>query len=47
MSKVKIPKSVKQLNMSPKKFAKKHDIRLKGKGMNKKARKNAYKKLKR
>lgn len=42
--KIKIPKSVLDLRMSPKKFAKKHDIRLKGK-MSKKEKKHKLKKL--
>lgn len=44
--KIKIPKSVLDLQMSPKKFAKKHSIRTKGKGMSKKERKHNIKKLK-
>lgn len=44
--KVKIPKSVLDLRMSPKKYAKKHDIRLKGKGMSKKEKKHNLKRLK-
>lgn len=45
--KIKIPKSVLDLRMSPKKFAKRHHIRLKGKGMSKRERKHNEKKLKR
>lgn len=44
--KIKIPKSVIDLQMSPKKFAKKHSIRIKGKHMSKKERKYNMKKLK-
>lgn len=44
--KVKIPKSVLDLSMSPKKYAKKHNIRLKGKGMSKKEKKHNLKRLK-
>lgn len=44
--KIKIPKSVAELKMSPKKFAKKHDIRLKGKHMSKRERKHNIKRLK-
>ena len=43
--KIKIPKSVTELRLSPKKFAKKHDIRLKGKGLKKKDRKRNLKRL--
>lgn len=43
--KIKIPKSVLELSMSPKKFAKKHNIRLKGKGMSKKEKKHNAKRL--
>ena len=43
--KIKIPKSVLDLRMSPKKFAKKHGIRLKGKGMSKSERKHNAKRL--
>lgn len=43
--KIKIPKSVLDLKMSPKKFAKKHNIRLKGKGMSKRERKHNRKRL--
>lgn len=43
--KIKIPKSVLDLQMSPRKFAKKHNIRLKGKGMSKKEKKYNQKKL--
>lgn len=46
IKKVKIPKSVLDLRMSPKKFAKKNDIRLKGKGMSKKEKKYNLKRLK-
>lgn len=45
--KIKIPKSVLDLRMSPKKFAKKHGIRLKGKGMSKSEKKHSKKKLNR
>lgn len=44
--KIKIPKSVLELRLSPKKFAKKHDIRLKGKGMTKREKKYNAKKFK-
>lgn len=44
--KVKIPKSVLQLRDGPKKFAKKNDIKLKGKGMSKSDKKHAQKRLK-
>lgn len=44
--KIKIPKSVLDLRMSPKKFAKKHNIRLKGKGINKREKKRNIKRLK-
>lgn len=44
--KLKIPKSVLDLRLSPKKYAKKHGIRLKGKGMKKAERKHNLKKLK-
>lgn len=44
--KIKIPKSVLELRLSPKKFAKKHDIRLKGKGMTKSEKKYNTKKFK-
>lgn len=44
--KVKIPKSVLGLRMSPKKFAKKHNIRLTGKHMSKKDKKHNLKRLK-
>lgn len=44
--KVKIPKSVLDLRMTPKKFAKKNGIRLKGKGMSKGERKYNAKRLK-
>ena len=43
--KIKIPKSVLGLRMSQKKFAKKNNIRLKGKGMSKKERKHNAKRL--
>jgi hypothetical protein len=43
--KIKIPKSVLNLKMSQKKFAKKNGIRLKGKGMSKKERKHNEKRL--
>lgn len=43
--KIKIPKSVLDLQMSPKKYAKKHGIRLSGKGMSKKEKKYNAKKL--
>lgn len=43
--KIKIPKSVLDLRLSPKKFAKKHDIRLKGKGMTKREKKYNAKRL--
>jgi len=43
--KIKIPKSVLDLRMSPKKFAKKHNIRLKGKGISKRERKHNEKRL--
>jgi len=39
------PKSVLNLRMSPKKFAKKNNIRLKGKGISKKERKHNHKRL--
>lgn len=45
--KVKIPKSVLDLRLSPKKYAKKHDIRLKGKHMRKRDKKRNLEKLKR
>lgn len=41
----KIPKSVLDLRKSPKKFAKQHNIRLKGKGMSKREKKHAKKRL--
>lgn len=44
--KIKIPKSVLDLRMSPKKYAKKHNIRLKGKKMSKKDKKRNLKRLK-
>lgn len=43
--KIKIPKSVLDLRMSPKKFAKKNNIRLKGKGMSKGEKKHNAKRL--
>lgn len=43
--KIKIPNSVIDLSMSPKKFAKKHNIKLKGKGMKKKEKKHNQKRL--
>ena len=43
--KIKIPKSVLDLKLSPKKFAKKHNIRLKGKHMSKRERKRNTKRL--
>lgn len=43
--KLEIPASVKELRLSEKKFAKKHGIKLKGKGMSKKDRKRQEKKL--
>lgn len=45
--KIKIPKSVLDLRLSPKKFAKKHDIKLKGKGMTKSERRHNRKRLNR
>lgn len=45
--KLKIPKSVLQLEWSPKKFAKKHNIRVDGKGMSKREKKRARKRLNR
>lgn len=44
--KIKIPKSVLDLRLSPKKYAKKHNIRLKGKKMSKKEKKHNLKRLK-
>lgn len=44
--KIKIPKSVLELKMSPKKFAKKHGIHLKGKGLSKGEKKRNVKRLK-
>lgn len=44
-SKIKIPKSVLELRLSEKKFAKKHGITIKGKHMSKKEKKYAEKKL--
>jgi hypothetical protein len=43
--KLKIPKTVLQLEWSPKKFAKKHNIRINGKGMSKREKKRAHKRL--
>lgn len=43
--KIKVPKSVLDLRLSPKKFAKKHGIRIKGKGMTKSERKHNRKRL--
>ena len=43
--KIKVPKSVLDLRMSPKKFAKKNNIKVSGKGLSKKERKNAKKRL--
>lgn len=43
--KIKIPKSVVELKMSPRKFAKKHGIRVKGKGLSKGEKKRNEKKL--
>ena len=43
--KIKIPKSVLELKMSPKKFAKKHGIKVKGKGLSKGEKKRNIKKL--
>lgn len=43
--KIKIPKSVIELKWSPKKFAKKHNIRIKGKHLTKKEKKRNTKKL--
>lgn len=43
--KIKVPSSVLELSMSPKKFAKKHNIKLKGKGIKKKDRKHNEKRL--
>lgn len=43
--KLKIPKVVLELRMSPKKFAKKHDIKISGKKMGKKEKKRRVKKL--
>jgi hypothetical protein len=44
--KIKIPKSVLDLRMSPNKFAKKNDIRIKGKGLRKSEKKRNLKRLK-
>lgn len=43
--KIKVPKSVLDLRMSPKKFAKKNNIKIKGKGLSKSERKHAKKRL--
>lgn len=43
--KLKIPKSVLNLRMSPKKFANKHNIRIKGKGVSKREKKHNQKRL--
>jgi hypothetical protein len=43
--KIKIPKSVLDLKLSPKKYAKKHNIKLTGKGMSKKDKKHNLKRL--
>lgn len=43
--KIKVPKSVLDLRLSPKKFAKKHNIKLKGKGVSKRERKHNRKRL--
>ena len=43
--KIKIPKSVLELKLSPKKFAKKHGIKLKGKGLSKGEKKRNAKRL--
>ena len=43
--KIKIPKSVLELKMTPKKFAKKHGIKVKGKGLSKGEKKRNIKKL--
>lgn len=43
--KIKVPKSVLELRLTPKKFAKKHNIKLTGKGMSKKDKKRNLKKL--
>ena len=45
--KIKIPKSVLELSWTPKKYAKKHGIRVKGKGLSKGERRRNIKKLKR
>lgn len=44
--KLKIPKSVTELKLSPKKFAKKHGIKIKGKGLSKGEKKRNIKRLK-
>lgn len=44
-TKIKIPKSVLELRLSQKKFAKKHNIRLKGKGLSKSEKKRNQKRL--
>lgn len=43
--KVKVPKSVLDLRMSPKKFAKKHNIKIKKKGMSKKEKRHTIKRF--
>ena len=43
--KIKVPKSVLELKLSPKKFAKKHGIKLKGKGLSKGEKKRNAKRL--
>ena len=43
--KIKIPKSVVELKMTPKKFAKKHGIKLRGKGLSKGEKKRNTKRL--
>ena len=43
--KIKVPKSVLDLRMSPKKFAKKNNIHIKGKGLSKSEKKHAKKRL--
>ena len=43
--KIKVPKSVLDLRMSPKKFAKKNNIRTNGKGLSKRERKHIKKRL--
>ena len=44
--KIRIPKSVLELKLSPRKFAKKHGIRIKGKGMSKREKRRNIKRLK-